>query len=100
SAKTGAGLDALTKAVAAAAGAAPADEGETLLVGARDREALAAALAALDAARGEVAALPGAWEDRIAGRLRDAHAALGLILGEGAPDEVLKAVFSRFCVGK
>ncbi len=100
SAKTGAGLDALVRAIAAAAGAAPVDEGETLLVGARDRDALACALEALDAARAEVAAHPGCWEDRVAGRLRDAHARLGQVLGEGAPDEVLHAVFSRFCVGK
>lgn len=100
SAKTGAGLDALAAAVAAAAGAAPADEGEVLLVNARDRASLDEALGALDAARAEVAAFPGAWEDRVAGRLRDAHSALGRILGEDAPDEVLKAVFSRFCVGK
>jgi tRNA modification GTPase len=100
SARTGEGLDALARAVASAAGAAAADEGETLLVGARDREALAAALAEIDAARAAAAAHPGRWEDRAACHLREAHARLGLILGEGAPDEVLRAVFSRFCVGK
>jgi tRNA modification GTPase len=100
SAKTGEGLDALTRLVTAAAGSAAQDEGETLLVGARDRDALTSSLEALIAARGEIVAHPGCWEDRVAGRLRDAHSLLGLVLGEGAPDEVLHAVFSRFCVGK
>jgi len=100
SAKTGAGLDALVRAVAAAAGAPDEDEGEALLIGARDRDAFAAALSELDAARAAVAAHPGTWEDRAACHLREAHARLGLVLGLGAPDEVLHAVFSRFCVGK
>ncbi|MDE2492202.1 MAG: tRNA uridine-5-carboxymethylaminomethyl(34) synthesis GTPase MnmE, partial [Elusimicrobia bacterium] len=78
----------------------PRDEGESLLVGARDREALSAALAELDAARAAAAAEPLAWEDRAAAHLREAHARLGAVLGDGAPDEVLRAVFSRFCVGK
>ncbi len=100
SALTGAGLEALVRAVAAAADAPGADEGEALLVGTRDRDAFAAALAELDAASAAVAAHPGRWEDRAAFHLREAHARLGAVLGEGAPDEVLRAVFSRFCVGK
>ncbi len=100
SSKTGAGIEALARAVAAAAGAAEGDEGETMLVGERDREAFAAALAEIDAARAAVAAHPGTWEDRAACHLREAHDRLGSVLGLGAPDEVLRAVFSRFCVGK
>lgn len=97
---TGEGLDSLARAVAAAAGAAPADEGEAALTTARDRAELAEALASIDAARAELDARPTEWEDRAASRLRDAHRALGRILGEDAPDEVLRAVFARFCVGK
>jgi tRNA modification GTPase len=101
SAKSGMGLAELARAVAAAAAVSPdGDEGETLLVGARDRDAFAAALAELDAARAAVAAHPGVWEDRAAFHLRQAHSRLGLVIGEGAPEEVLHAVFSRFCVGK
>jgi tRNA modification GTPase len=100
SALTGAGLDALVRAVSAAGEAPGGDEGETLLLGARDRDAFAASLSELDAARAAVAAHPGRWEDRAAFHLREAHARLGQVLGEGAPDEVLRAVFSRFCVGK
>jgi tRNA modification GTPase len=100
SALTGSGLDALVRAVAAAADAPDRDEGESLLLGTRDRDAFAAALAELDAASAAVAAHPGRWEDRAAFHLREAHSRLGSVLGEGAPDEVLRAVFSRFCVGK
>ncbi len=100
SAKTGEGLGALSLAVARAAGCSDMDQGESLLIGARDRKALSVAKAEISAARSDVLAHPGRWEDRVAGRLRDAHASLGAILGEGAPDEVLHAIFSRFCVGK
>jgi len=49
SAKTGAGLAALGRAVVAAAEVSPdGDEGETLLAGTRDRDAFASALAELD----------------------------------------------------
>jgi len=101
SAATGAGLAELTRAVVeAAAASSGGDEGETLLVGQRDRDAFAAALAELDAARRAAAEHPGAWEDRAALHLREAHSLLGRVIGEGAPEEVLHAVFSRFCVGK
>ena len=100
SAVTGAGLSDLARAISDAAGASSGDEGESLLVGTRDRDAFAAALAELDAARAAVALHPGAWEDRAAYHLREAHSLLGRVIGEGAPEEVLHAVFSRFCVGK
>jgi tRNA modification GTPase len=101
SAKSGTGLAELVRAVAAASAvSADADEGEALLAGTRDRDAFASALAELDAARAAVAAHPGLWEDRAAFHLREAHALLGRVIGEGAPEEVLHAVFSRFCVGK
>lgn len=100
SAKTGAGLEELSRAVASAAAAACDDEGQTLLLGARDRDAVTSALAEVEAARLCVQEHPSAWEDRAACHLREAHARLGWILGEGAQDEVLRAVFARFCVGK
>ncbi|MCM2305718.1 MAG: tRNA uridine-5-carboxymethylaminomethyl(34) synthesis GTPase MnmE, partial [Elusimicrobia bacterium] len=84
----------------AAAGAAAPDEGESLLDDARQKEALAAALAELGAARAELAARPGAWEDRAADRLRRALALVGEARGEGASEEVLDEIFSKFCVGK
>ncbi len=100
SARTGAGLDALARAVSAAAGAAPGDEGEDLLSGARDRAEIAAARE--DILQAAARALDGGaeWTLLCAEHLRRAHAALGRALGEGAPDEILREVFSRFCVGK
>jgi len=100
SARTGAGLDALARAVAAAAASTSADEGETLLIGARDREEIAGALSESRAARGAAAAGRGDWELVACAHLRDAHSRLGRVLGEDSPEEVLSAVFSRFCVGK
>lgn len=100
SSKTGAGLSDLTRAIATAAGAADDAEGRALLLAAGERDAVAAALAEIESARLCVAEHPGLWEDRAACHLREAHALLGRILGADAPDEVLKEVFSRFCVGK
>jgi tRNA modification GTPase len=99
SALTGQGVSELEAAIAAAATAAP-DEGEALLDDAREAEALAAALAEIEAARAELAARPGAWEDRGADRLRRALALVGAARGEGASEEVLDEIFSKFCVGK
>lgn len=100
SALTGQGVPELEAAIAAAASTAAADEGESLLDDARQKDALASALAELSAARAELAARPGAWEDRAADRLRRALALVGKARGEGASDEVLDEIFSRFCVGK
>ena len=100
SALTGHGLSQLQAAIAAAAGTAPADEGECLLDDARQRDALAAALTELRAARAELAARPGAWEDRAADRLRRALASLNEARGDGTPQSVLDEIFSKFCVGK
>jgi len=100
SAKTGAGLAELARAVASAGGAQPGDEGESLLIGARDRAELAEALQEVRLARLCAAARSDDWELRAAAHLREAHARLGLVLGDAAPDDVLREVFSRFCVGK
>lgn len=72
-----------------------AAEGEPLVTSVRQRLALEEAAAALDrgAARvdeGELAAV----------ELREALGRLGEIVGETAPEEVLREVFSRFCIGK
>ncbi len=67
---------------------------------ARQRRALERAAGELARAEEAVAGLPRTWEDRAACHLRQALAALGEICGEVASDEVLREVFSRFCVGK
>lgn len=102
SAVTGEGLDALREAIADALGAATsADAGA--VVNERHRGLLAQA----DAALGEAIALvesgaDGAGFDAVlaAQSLREAAEALGAILGRNVSEDVLDAVFSRFCVGK
>ena len=102
SAVTGEGLDALREAIADALGAATsADAGA--VVNERHRGLLAQA----DAALGEAIALVESGADGegfdavlAAQSLREAAEALGAILGRNVSEDVLDAVFSRFCVGK
>ncbi|TAK88159.1 MAG: tRNA uridine-5-carboxymethylaminomethyl(34) synthesis GTPase MnmE [Betaproteobacteria bacterium] len=94
SAKTGEGLDALRRAILAAAGWS--STGESVFL-ARERH-----LRALERARAHIetagAQLPR-WEF-FAEELRLAHLALGAITGEFTADDLLGEIFSRFCVGK
>jgi tRNA modification GTPase len=94
SAKTGAGLDALRRAILAAAGWA--STGESVFL-ARERH-----LRALESARGHLEAagaqLPR-WEF-FAEELRLAQVALGAITGEFTAEDLLGEIFSRFCIGK
>ncbi len=94
SAKTGAGLDALRRAILAAAGWTATGESVFL---ARERH-----LRALERARAHIEAagaqLPR-WEF-FAEELRLAHLALGAITGEFTADDLLGEIFSRFCIGK
>lgn len=57
----------------------------------RTRAALGAALASIDA---------GVPTDVVAIDIREAVSALGEITGENVGDDVLEAIFNRFCVGK
>jgi len=92
SARTGRGLDALRKEIAARLGAG----GETGGWGAlpRQGEALRRAADALGALSAE---LPG---ELAAVGVRAALHALGEITGETATEELLDRIFERFCVGK
>jgi tRNA modification GTPase len=95
SAKTGAGMNeliSLLSAEAEALGGEPA-----LVTHARQRHALDAALARLDAATD--AAAPGK-EEIVAEELRLAARALGRITGRVDVEDVLDQVFRNFCVGK
>ena len=101
SARTGEGLDAVKAAVLDRIGADPAGaDGRGAAVNARHRALLDAAVAAIDRARGvylsrgEEAAAPAA------AFLRSAAEALGGITGRSYTDDLLDAVFGRFCVGK
>lgn len=95
SAKTGAGVETLAAAVAAAAGSLDNGDEEAPACGGRQEAALRAALAALDSTHNDLTA-----EDLLASRLRAVLAHLGATLGEDAAPDVLDAVFSRFCLGK
>ncbi len=94
SAKTGAGLDALKRAILQATGWSAT--GETVFL-ARERHlrALQRAAAQLEAAARE----PRRWE-LFAEELRLAQTALAGITGEFTADDLLGEIFGRFCIGK
>ena len=93
SAKTGAGIDALRAKLLEIAGWQP---GESLFI-ARERHlrALSDAADHLATAAAALSAL-----EIFAEELRLAHKALQSITGEYTPDDLLGAIFSKFCIGK
>jgi tRNA modification GTPase len=95
SALTGAGLDELKGRLDALAFGAPGSS-ITLALNARHVRALHEARNAL--ARGIHSAEAGA--ELVALELREALDALGSIIGQVTPDDVLSRVFSTFCIGK
>jgi tRNA modification GTPase len=94
SAKTGFGLEALRKAILAAAGWQATGE-SVFLARERHLRALEKARVHLERAGRE---LPR-WE-LFAEELRLAQVALAVITGEFAADDLLGEIFSRFCIGK
>jgi tRNA modification GTPase len=100
SAKNGLGIDRLSSALgqAVSGGSAEPMPGE-VVAGARQREALGRCLAATQRAVSGLAAEEIAAE-LVSLDLSEALAALGEVDGQGAPDEVIDAVFENFCVGK
>lgn len=98
SARGGAGLEGLAQRLgqALSGGQAEPQPGE-VLAGTRQVAALSRCLAAVERAGEQLRA--GAWE-LASLDLAEALAALGEVDGLGAPDEVIEAVFSQFCVGK
>lgn len=97
SAKTGVGLDALRAHLKDCMGFQPAGEGGFI---ARRRH-----LEAIERARRHVVLGQHQLEDRRAGELladdlRRAQHALGEITGEFTPDDLLRRIFSSFCIGK
>ena len=69
-----------------------------IVFNARQEHRLRETLSALNEAC--VAVDNSAPEETLAIDLRLALAGLNAVTGEGAPEEVLDAIFSRFCVGK
>jgi len=98
SAKTGAGVDLLRHEVLAVVGAHEDMEG-VFLARERHLHALRDAAAHLAAAAQHLADARPPLE-LFAEELRAAQAALGAITGEVPADDLLGAIFSRFCIGK
>ncbi len=98
SAKTGAGVELLRQEILGLAGAHEDMEG-AFLARARHLGALRDAVAQLEAAAGHAAAAKPPLE-LLAEDLRAAHTVLATITGEFTSDDLLGAIFSRFCIGK
>jgi tRNA modification GTPase len=103
SALTGEGLGQLWDEIMAAAGLSREEQGsegrqDVLVTSARHEEALLRAAGELALARREAEQRGG--EELVAARLRAAVHALGEITGESVDEEVLKEIFSSFCLGK
>jgi tRNA modification GTPase len=98
SAATGAGLDALRRAVAAALRSQAADGDLPASTGARCRESLERAGQALRSAS-ETLLLNGG-DELVAIDLRQAVDDLGKVVGATVTDDILDRIFRRFCIGK
>ena len=97
SAVTGAGMEPLREQLDCLAfGGSTASS--TLALNARHRHAIADARTALDRAAATAGAGGGA--ELIALELRDALDALGRVLGQVTPDDVIGRIFATFCIGK
>jgi tRNA modification GTPase len=94
SAKTGAGLDGLRRALLQAAGWQAHDQG-VFLARERHLRALGRAQTHLEGALQQ----EGRWEF-FAEELRAAQSALAEITGEFTADALLGEIFARFCIGK
>ncbi len=102
SALTGAGLDNLRKVLAERLGSSSAPQPGGLLLHDRQRRTISAAA---DAARRSVDLFQSAGEitdvaELAAVELRSALAALAELTGQVVTEDILSAIFSRFCVGK
>jgi len=98
SALTGDGLPRLRSAIAEAALGEAAGDEPPLVTNARHRDALLGAGEALDRAAGAWAG--GTEPELVAVELMEASSAVGEIIGETTPEDVLARIFERFCVGK
>ena len=98
SAKTGAGLDALRRRLLQLAGWHEHPEG-VYTARARHVHALQQTGSHVDEATRQLTG-PAPALDLLAEELRLAQRALGEIVGQSTPDELLGEIFSRFCIGK
>ena len=98
SAVTGEGLDRLEDAVTKLFPAGDGADSGSLLTDARQEDAVTRALAAIRRAQASMAA--GLTPDAILTDAEEALNAVGELTGHTAREEIVGAIFSRFCVGK
>ena len=99
SARTGDGMEALVDRIAAVA-VGNRQESESALVLTNERHRMQVAEAEARLAEAEMACRDGMTHDVVAFLAREAWVSLGAVLGEGATDELIDSIFSRFCLGK
>ncbi|BCS36122.1 tRNA modification GTPase MnmE [Luteitalea sp. TBR-22] len=92
----GSGLEALEAALASLLGRAPVDGAS--LTRSRHRALVAACASAV--ARAIAMAEEGGSEEYVLADLQEALSSLASLRGVETPDEVLRAIFSSFCIGK
>lgn len=98
SARTGEGIDLLRQAmVSALTGSSPARDTPSI-TNARHAELLVRARAALT--RASAAAAAGTPEEFVAADVNEARALIEEVTGARTSDDVLHAIFGRFCIGK
>ena len=98
SAKTGAGMDVLQENLSLAADATAAYAGDVIVSNRRHYDALCQAGESLDAAiNGLCVGIPA---DLLSEDIRQVVYHLGTITGEISSDDILKSIFSSFCIGK
>ncbi len=103
SARTGEGVEACRQLIADVVDLAEtAVGGDTILTTARHREAVEAALGALQRCADETGGIDETIDraDILAFELREALEALGSVAGSVTTDDLLGRVFSSFCIGK
>jgi tRNA modification GTPase len=98
SAKTGAGIDALRVAISSELAARDAVRDTPAVTNIRHADLLSRARAALQ--RAAAAAACGTPEEFVAADVNEARALLEEVTGARTPDDVLHAIFDKFCIGK
>src|SRR5262249_12933325 len=93
SSRTGAGIDDLRRAVAAALVEQPVDSSTVIGTAERCKDSLRRAAESINRARATGS------EELIAAELRVALDELGFVAGETYTDDILDRIFSRFCIG-